>query len=934
MPSFNDVDVSGIIGGLNNGLFSLDKQPTIEFFNAAKTAGTALSKFKVEREIDPYEEARLAAADRSELPQPTDAEILGGSDDPYEAARLDAEERSQLDQPTDAEILGDNADTSAQSSPTAAPVNASNIPEYTPARNPLRYYASYTYNLSLHALTKEDYALINENPGSYVPKNVLIAGAGRRDDATFKRNAKFEDDFYFDNLEMTTIIGMSRESRNSNAIELKFTIVEPYGMTLLERLINAARDLGIENFRAMPYLIQIDFFGYTDEGIAEKLSEITKSIPIQFISFTTKVNTKGATYDIEAVPYNHGGFLEAGAATTPIKLEVRAKDIAEFFTANEEVVNEIKASNIIKNVLADKVAEYNQRVKPKGPVSDSIRESFMRDEEEIRNLEVAWNNSVAATAEVKSYANAMNQWYVDLIQDGKFDVLNEIKFEFSDDKMWRSLFPDPATLPTSITRMEKVDEKQEGLKTKRWQDGQTMTVIAINQGTSIVDVIGLALRNSEYIRSQLADPDSEMLSVKDGNALQWFKVIPRIKLLNYDNKRNDFAKQFIYRVVPWVIYNTEIPYAPMGMPKGRVKVYNYMFTGKNEDILDFDIQFDALYWTARSAHSANKDSIVKGVDSAQSQDPKIIDKQKQLNNHVKNKYDAANVIPEFRSTQIYVPNAINAVSLSGDSLSDKAALAEQMLSAAGDLLSVNLKIVGDPDFIKQDDIFYADASGSKAQFTPNGSIVMDTGEICIELNFKTPVDYNDRGLADPRDSSYVTSSYSGLYKVLSVTSTFANGKFEQTLETVRLGIQPTQGISGSAASSTVGFGGMSLADSLRPELGGLQLPGDLRVPSLNPDSSTMPNFYVPDITKTLPESGTDIPASVMDSVKDTAATATDKLKLATNTLSTANTALGSGFTNIGAVDVDVVGKLTPFNTNACTADSLANDLKAAFPKYK
>jgi len=359
-----------------------------------------------------------------------------------------------------------------------------------------------------------------------------------------------------------------------------------------------------------------------------------------------------------------------------------------------------------------------------------------------------------------------------------------------------------------------------------------------------------------------------------------------------------------------------------------------MFTGKNEDILDFDIQFDALYWTARSAHSANKDSIVKGVDSAQSQDPKIIDKQKQLNNQVKNKYDAANVVPEFRSTQIYVPNAINTVSLSGDSLSDKAALAEQMLSAAGDLLSVNLKIIGDPDFIKQDDIFYANASGSKAQFTPNGSIVMDTGEIFIELNFKTPVDYNDKGLADPKDSSYVTSSYSGLYKVLSVTSTFANGKFEQTLETVRLGIQPTQGISGSAASSSTGFGGMSLADSLRPELGGLQIPGDLRMPSLDTNKLNLPSFDVPDISKSLPAVGVDLPESVMGKIKDAAATATDKLSEATNALSKANTALGSGLSSLGAIDVDIAGGLSPFTTNATSLKDMASKFDSAVAKIK
>jgi hypothetical protein len=451
--------------------------------------------------------------------------------------------------------------------------------------------------------------------------------------------------------------------------------------------------------------------------------------------------------------------------------------------------------------------------------------------------------------------------------------------------------------------------------------------MSINQGTLITDVIGLALRNSSYITDQLSDSDSGKVASKD-DALEWFKIIPRIKLLGYDDFRNTYAKEYIYTVVPYKIYNTENSDAPMGRPKGWVKTYNYMFTGKNEDILNFDIQFDALYWTAQSAGSANKDALTGAADAARSEDPATNELNKQEGNAVKNKKDQYGVPPEFRSTQVHVANASQVASLAENSLGDKAALAEQMLSAAGDLLSVNLKIVGDPDFIKQDDLFYS-SKHVKEQRTPNGSIATDEGEIFMYLNFNTPVDYNDKGLADPATGSYVTSSYSGLYKVITVRTTFSGGKFEQDLETVRYAIQPVLGIKNAQTVSTA-------TENARPNavLSDTN-PSDLRLAAGTAASplSALPSS-VTSIVDKAKSAGGDL-TSVMGKIKDAASTATSGLSAATAQLTQATTALGSGFSNLGAVNIDVVGKLLPTATNAiASGENIINKFKAAGPiKY-
>jgi hypothetical protein len=63
---------------------------------------------------------------------------------------------------------------------------------------------------------------------------------------------------------------------------------------------------------------------------------------------------------------------------------------------------------------------------------------------------------------------------------------------------------------------------------------------------------------------------------------------------------------------------------------------------------------------------------------------------------------------------------------------------------------------------------------------------MDSGEIYVQLLFRTPTDIDETTGLMKFDPNYKHSVFSGLYKVLTVTSHFSNGQFTQDLEMVRL----------------------------------------------------------------------------------------------------------------------------------------------------
>jgi hypothetical protein len=86
--------------------------------------------------------------------------------------------------------------------------------------------------------------------------------------------------------------------------------------------------------------------------------------------------------------------------------------------------------------------------------------------------------------------------------------------------------------------------------------------------------------------------------VTEGKGIKWFKIKPVIKSAQgdgkgFDGKDGRYKYHIQYVVEPSVIYYHDFPWAPKSKPKGLVihKVYDYIFSGKNTEVLDFKLQF-------------------------------------------------------------------------------------------------------------------------------------------------------------------------------------------------------------------------------------------------------------------------------------------------------------------------------------------------------
>ena len=685
----------------------------------AAAADSAVDYSLFPSDLSSRERAVLGRAIRTGSSDPGDAQSTAN----YLLSGDSLEERSAFlsnafDGEETANRIADRMDEEASAN-TVGTVGGADSNSSGARRNPLDDYANYTYGLTMRAISPSGY------DGSDTNGQVLVASAGLRG-AGYDRAPSFYEDFYFDNFKMTGVIGLNSRTRSSNVITLDFTIVEPYGITFMNRLLEVAKDLGAQNWNEMPFVMQIDFYGNDDYGApVNPIPDQSKIIPFKLIACKIKASTRGSEYQCSAVPFNHQAFQES-VASTPANFEMRAEKVKDFFSNEDDSGSFTAALNKYSKKLVDPVDKKNKKYQ------DLADEYAFEIADEIANAAIVTNKKVSAT-----------------------------RTPMADDN-------------------NKKSNTAQGAKAA--QTGGSVAVdlntqlVSINAGTSIIDVINLVLRNSEYVTNQ----------IKSGSApINWFKIIPKIELMDFDQTRKIYQKKITYKVIKSLYHNTKYPGAPMKLPSTWSKEYNYMYTGLNQSIIDFSIDFDTMFYTAMTAYRT-KDSELETQPGETKPEPNAISNTTQDNG-----------IAPLSLRSVAAQTDVSSKEGNNDEKSVAASdLYKSMMSSSrGDMINVKLKIAGDPEFIKQDDFYISEATGELA----NGSITTDTGEVFVYLRFRSPSDLiQETGLMD--FETYKDTVFSGIYRVITVENIFERGQFTQVLDLVRMFDQPADQADGGGGS--------------------------------------------------------------------------------------------------------------------------------------
>jgi hypothetical protein len=314
-----------------------------------------------------------------------------------------------------------------------------------------------------------------------------------------KLDKHFSDDFYFEDLNLSTLIGLNSRSRETNAIDMSFTIFEPNGCTLIDRLIAVATDIagaGEDNYLSMPYLIQIDFLGYDTQGTPQKIPDITKIIPINLTEMKIKPDLAGTRYTVRAIPFNHNAMTSSIGAM-PTNAEIKAKTVEELFVSSSAPTFGVEGV-INKRIEDNRVFEETMQ---RG--TDAQRENATKKNNDSKEQD---KQPIPAS----SLADALNVWQKYLAKEGIIEVADEFNFKFPPEIAKSTVILPQLNpvqdVPTTNEKTKKdpaelalANSIRNGIAAAASSTG----VYRIFAGSSITNILSQVVRHSSFIRDQI-----------------------------------------------------------------------------------------------------------------------------------------------------------------------------------------------------------------------------------------------------------------------------------------------------------------------------------------------------------------------------------------------------------------------------------------------
>jgi hypothetical protein len=643
--------------------------------------------------------------------------------------------------------------------------------------NTLHQFASYTSLFTLSALSQRDLedttTLLNSKPHDIIvrssgigptentdraplsaedkkilDKNERLQGAVEKSRSTLSKNR----DLYIRNVTMNSVPGLNDKRRLTSVTQISMEIIEPSGITLLERIRGAAINNGYLDHLDAPFLLTIDFKGFDEQGrpaSAKDSQNMKRLIPVKLVDMQMDVTQAGTVYAVKAIPYNEFAYVNRfNYPRTAGTLSPDGKRLSDVFKTLEALLN--KQNEDEKDTgLVEKPDVYTVTFDSKG-----IEDTFITTE----NLE---QNGMASQG-----VNGA---------DGGFYVANEIAIPPDYMKI------NPSNAITKI--LEEIMKGHPAYSDKKFDQWKSKVTKTLNV-------------------AQFKGGAQEVLDQAQDYYFDYFKIRASVVPIegDFDTIRAMNRKKINFHVEPYKVhaYSLAIPGVSTGQNfKNFVfKTYNYIFTGDNVDVMDVNINYKVAYFQSRlkdfEATDVRKNTIEDASDKATG-GTSATDHNTDGNLMTRSHPDTAKS---------------EGTGKTGGTPTQLDSFLDSLTHPLADMVNVRMEILGDPAWISQSqfiplnaksfargagkatdpDIGYWRRNKDRIWNSDLRCYNTDVAEPIIMLNFRMPTDFNDQtGVYELQADQ--SAEFSGLYRVVQVEHNFTDGKYTNVLNLTRFNNQ-------------------------------------------------------------------------------------------------------------------------------------------------
>lgn len=596
------------------------------------------------------------------------------------------------------------------------------------------------------------------------PGNERLKGALDKSRATLGKNR----DIYFKSVNMNAIPGLNEQRRLTGVTQVKMELIEPAGISLLEKIRGAAINNGYLDHLDAPFLLTMNFAGFDELGntITDKVKgSLDRRIPIKLVDMDMSVTSAGTSYTLTAIPINEAPYVNRyNWPRTTGKLSLtNNRTLGGVVKELEKALNKQNQDEADQGLIEHPDVyeiSINKKLRPEVTISTT-------------SIDQAGMFTTQGTGPSHQDYLRFNQNYA------VTKILEEIMKghpDFTDDKF------------------------------KDFKKKNTGDQTPVSKFTPAHD-FDEAPTESFYF---------DYFRIKGS-------VVPTSK---FDTIRNKNVKKLIYTIEPYKVHamSLAIPGASTGQAFKHFvhKKYNYIFTGENTDILDLDIKYRVAYFQSR----------LKDVEPSDSRKINIVSQNQVAKptggSTARGQGSDGNLLVSSEVSAVKSGSA----GKTGGTAPVLDAFLDSLTHPLADMVVVRMTILGDPAYLGQSQFIppTPQASGNGTHTDTNmdyfhGSsdkvwnptlhcFNADLAEPVVLLNFRMPTDINDQtGVYEMRSDQ--SAEFSGLYRVVQVEHSFDSGRYTNVLTMTRFN---NQGVDVSDPQSSLSVAGKLISTSEFEEL--------------------------------------------------------------------------------------------------------------------
>jgi len=357
-------------------------------------------------------------------------------------------------------------------------------------------------------------------------------------------------DIVIDDVSIRTLAGPTHETGTGTSTELTFKLTEPAGARLMDDMYYASLQLGIGNWNKSPYYIELSF----------RARSPSISAPVVSSTDTTP-----------------SGYIGGNRWVWPIaikQIEAQVDKVGTIYTVSALLYDNIAQSDqyfvVQHNLVVDGKSQNSPTPKVINTVTDALSQLFQK----------------------------INLDQVEKIVSG-YTIPDFYEFEIDPSLANLNLFPANDSINSS--------------RSGNYYDAKSKS-LHFSTGTSIDRMVDTILANTEYFqklsKGSVTSQDNKstnQTSMDDMKKL--WRVLTYSWPIAFDPGRNNNANHFKIIIIPYQKGNlpsntaqtSEAPvdgkkrydtYKQKGILK---KQYNYLFTGLNDQVLNFDVKFNMAF---------------------------------------------------------------------------------------------------------------------------------------------------------------------------------------------------------------------------------------------------------------------------------------------------------------------------------------------------